>query len=617
MSQSQYLVTARKYRPRRFSELVAQSHVAQALMNALRLERVAHAYLFTGPRGVGKTTAARILAKAINCTGHADGEVEPCLKCPSCDDFETQRSLSIFEIDAASNNKVEDIRELRENILIPPQGGHRKIYIIDEVHMLSNAAFNALLKTLEEPPPHVLFIFATTEPHKVLPTILSRCQRFDFRRIPTNEIVRHLHVICQQEEITADDDALHLIAHKGDGALRDALSVFDQAVALCGSDLKYSTLTDALRVVDMDLYFETTTCIADRATGSILSLADRVISDGYDIKEFLDGLAEHARNLLVARTLGVKALVDLSKNLRERYTAAASEFSETILLRLLMIIDDTQTKLPTSNSPRLAVELALVKMTRMADSADLAESIEQIRQLGKTMNSTTSARTRTPASSSPAVNPQPSPTPAFSTPTVAPQPAPAQPKQQPVMANPADVADGGKPAIDLSKPSPVPISHPVHSSPPAQPNPSEQNPIHHQTVQYQSTPPPPDPNTLAEYWNQVLMHLDQQHSNIHGVGLLRNSQVLGMNHHILEVAVPSEIVITALNNPRLTQLIEQAMMGHAYFHSSQVRFISRPELFPEKIIDPQEEFDKLKASSPALQQLDESFHFRLVHSTPS
>ena len=610
MRQSQYLVTARKYRPRRFSELVAQSHVAQALMNALKLERVAHAYLFTGPRGVGKTTAARILAKAINCTGHENGEVEPCLKCPSCDDFETQRSLSIFEIDAASNNKVEDMRELRENILIPPQGGHRKIYIIDEVHMLSNAAFNALLKTLEEPPPHVLFIFATTEPHKVLPTILSRCQRFDFRRIPANEIVRHLHEICKQEAITADDDSLHLIAHKGDGALRDALSVFDQAVALCGSDLKYSTLTDALRVVDVELYFETTSYIAHRETGSILNLTDRVISDGYDIKEFLDGLAEHVRNLLVARTLGVNALVDLSKNLRERYTEVASEFSETIILRLLMVIDDTQTKLPTSNSPRLAVELALVKMTRMADSVDLSESLEQIRRLEKTASSPTQAPK--PVSPPPPGNPQSLPTQTLSAPVATPPPSNPPPER----INPSDLAVGGKPALNLNHPAHTQKSNPVLPSSPAQ-HPNEQNPIDPQFVQQQPTPPPLDLTILAEHWHQVLMRIDQQGQSIQGVGLLRPSCVLNVNHHILEVAVPSEIVITALMNPRLIQLIEETMVNYAHLNTSKVRFVSRPDLFPEKIIDPQEEFDKLKASSPALQQLDESFQFRLVHSTTS
>jgi len=612
MSQSHYLVTARKYRPRRFSELIAQSHVAQALMNALKLERVAHAYLFTGPRGVGKTTAARILAKAINCTGHENGEVEPCLKCPSCDDFETQRSLSIFEIDAASNNKVEDIRELRENILIPPQGGHRKIYIIDEVHMLSNAAFNALLKTLEEPPPHVLFIFATTEPHKVLPTILSRCQRFDFRRIPTNEIVGHLNEICKQETITADDDALHLIAHKGDGALRDALSVFDQAIALCGSDLKYSTLADALRVVDVELYFETTSCIANRATGSILSLADRVISNGYDIKEFLDGLAEHVRNLLVARALGVNALVDLSKNLRDRYTEAAREFSETILLRLLMVIDNTQTKLPTSNSPRLAVELALVKMTRMADSVDLSESLEQIRQLEKTVLSPSNSPT--PVSPPPHVRPQP--VPAQTLPVTSPPLNPVPQNQQPSRVNPADFAVGGKPAIDLSGPSHSPEPNPELSSPAYQ-HPSGQNPIQHQTVQSQPIPSPLDLNILTESWHQVLMTL-KQHNNAQGVDLLlRQSCVLGVNNHTLEVAVPSDMAIAAVDRPHLTQLIEKTMLNHRQLSTSTVRYISRPDLFPEKIIDPQEEFDKLKSSSPVLQQLDESFQFRLVNSQSS
>ncbi len=612
MAKSQYLVTARKYRPQRFRELVAQAHVAQALINALRLERIAHAYLFTGPRGVGKTTAARILAKAINCTGNPDGEVEPCLNCPSCDDFETQRSLSIFEIDAASNNKVEDIRDLRENVRILPQGGRRKVYIIDEVHMLSNAAFNALLKTLEEPPPHVLFIFATTEPHKVLPTILSRCQRFDFRRIPTNEIVQHLARICEGEGITADEDSLHLIAHKGDGALRDALSVFDQAVALCGSDLKYSTLTDALRVVDVELYFEATRYMAERATGAILGLAERIIADGYDIREFLGGLAEHVRNLLITITLGEHALADVSKNLRSRYTETANAFTETTLLRLLMVIDGTQTRLPVSSSPRLAVELALAKMTHLGESVDLSEALEQIRRLehaGPGLQPAVPAQqVPAPAPDQPAAPVQQIPAPAPGQPV----PAPVQnsiPPQKPQTANSSGTPSHRSPRKSTTS---APMSG-ISALEQRKQNRKNRQPV----IPAPEAPPAPAPPQvdLAENWNHVRNAILQR-PDLQGSNALQNSRVTGVHDQYLEVAVRDEVQIAFLNHETVQQAIAEVMRSLPGLSNMRVKFTARPDLFPSTDVDPNAEFQELKAKIPALKQLDDAFGLRPVH-TPT
>ena len=376
-----YLVTARKYRPAVFSDLVAQDHVADTLKNAIRLDRLAHAYLFSGPRGVGKTTAARILAKAINCETPLDerpDSAEPCCECDSCQSFEDGRSLNIFEIDAASNNKVDDIRELRESVRIPPQGSQKKVYIIDEVHMLSNSAFNALLKTLEEPPPHVLFIFATTEPHKVLPTILSRCQRFDFRRIPVPRIVERLQYICENEGIEADEESLMLIARKGDGALRDALSAFDQAVSLCGETLTYGELAQALGVVDRDLFFRLVDHVANSDSGGVLRLVQHVISTGYDLQEFLSGLTEHLRHLLVAHTLGPEALSDIAESARPRYVESSERFSEADLLRLLMIVGDAETDVKQSSQPRLKLELALLNMAHLSRAGDLQKALDQL-----------------------------------------------------------------------------------------------------------------------------------------------------------------------------------------------------------------------------------------------
>lgn len=380
MSETRYLVTARKYRPQIFGEIVSQEHVSATLRNAISLDRLAHAYLFSGPRGVGKTTAARILAKAINCTTPLDDRDngEPCRTCESCRSFEAGRSLNIIEIDAASNNSVEDVRALREKVLIPPQGARKKVYIIDEVHMLSNAAFNALLKTLEEPPPHVLFIFATTEPHKVLPTILSRCQRFDFRRIGVNETVERLRHVCREENITADDASLILMARKGDGALRDALSVFDQAVSLCGTTLEYDELAEALGVVSSDLFFQVTGFVKQRSRAEILGLVATLVDRGYDFQEFLAGLAEHIRNLLVALTTQKPDLIEEDTGTRKRYMDAAADFSEADLLRMLMLVDATQERIRNAPQPRLKLELALLKMSHLERSVDLEEVLAKL-----------------------------------------------------------------------------------------------------------------------------------------------------------------------------------------------------------------------------------------------
>ena len=596
MVKPKYLVTARKYRPQRFSGLVAQSHVAQALTNAFKLDRLAHAYLFTGPRGVGKTTAARILAKAINCTGKQDGEVEPCCACPSCLDFESQRSLSIFEIDAASNNKVEDIRELRENIRIPPQGGRRKVYIIDEVHMLSNAAFNALLKTLEEPPPHVLFIFATTEPHKVLPTILSRCQRFDFRRIPTSEIVLHLTMICEQENITVDEDALHLIAHKGDGSLRDALSTFDQAVALCGSVITYSTLAEAFRTVDVEFYFEATQHITDRASGPILSLAERVTSEGYDIKEFLDGLAEHLRNLLITITLGEAALVDISRNLRDRYAKTGKHFTETVLLRLLMIVDETQIKVPVSSSPRLTLELSLLKMVNITSSIDLSKALEQIHRLERSLSQNPQPTHR----QQPASKPETTPPVKVSTPspprTSAPPTRPIQEPDQKQFSR-SSMAIGGRPALELRKQK---ASTRTEKEPTA-----EQPQTEPQTARMPSA---------EEYWNQIVPILES-HTEVRGISTLTKSIPLALQGQVLQLGVRNKIDLNLAEGPVLSEIINQALKKHPDRIVTSVQFKIEPERFPPLEANQEDLLQKLKEKTPTIQQLDSAFGLRLVPST--
>jgi len=386
MSEESYLVSARKYRPQLFGEIVAQGHVSETLKNAVRLDRLAHAYLFTGPRGVGKTTAARVLAKAINCTASSDtrpDSAEPCRQCESCISFEQGRNLNIIEIDAASNNKVDDARDIRETVRIPPQGGRMKVYIIDEVHMLTTQAFNALLKTLEEPPPHALFIFATTEPHKVPATIQSRCQRFDFRRIATTEIAKHVRAICDSESITIDDASLLLIARKGDGALRDALSVLDQAISLCGETITHDELVHALGIVDTDLFFDVTEGVATSNIGAMFHVVEKIVGAGYDLQEFLDGLEEHLRHLLVMSTIGDDALLDVTPESASRLATESKKFAEATLLRMIHIVAETSDRLRMARQPRLRLEMALVKMASLPAAVDIRSALDKLDSLDK------------------------------------------------------------------------------------------------------------------------------------------------------------------------------------------------------------------------------------------
>lgn len=485
MSDQRFLVTARKYRPQLFEELVAQEHVTGTLKNAIRLDRLAHAYLFTGPRGVGKTTAARILAKAINCTTAPEergDSAEPCRECDSCKSFEEGRNLNIIEIDAASNNKVDDVRDLRETVRIPPQGNRKKVYIVDEVHMLTTQAFNALLKTLEEPPAHALFIFATTEPHKVLATIQSRCQRFDFRRIPVQETVSRLEEICRAEGVTADDGSLMLVARKGDGALRDALSVFDQAVSLCGTTLTHAQLVEALGVVSEELFFEVTDHIAASNVGGMLELVDRVVAGGYDLQEFLDGLAEHLRNLLVAKTVRDRNLIEASEAIRKQYETAAGHLTENQILRLLATIDRTLDSLRTARQPRLRLELALVKMAALPTTTDLRAALSKVDELVK-------------------AGPSAGPTAAQAQPTAKAAPAPmaARPAPQPSEAPPAKPAKPTPAAAPKSEPAASqPNAAPTETPGPVQPPPAAKPAQSDPLTREPSTPlPSRDPSAPA------------------------------------------------------------------------------------------------------------------------
>ncbi len=378
-----YIVTARKWRPLLFKDVVAQEHVTQTLKNAILNNRIHHAYLFSGPRGVGKTTTARILARAVNCPHSIDAE--PCNQCLSCTSILEGKSLDVIEIDGASNNSVEDVRKLRENAKYSPSTGNYKMYIIDEVHMLSTSAFNALLKILEEPPKHLLFVFATTEPHKVPATILSRCQRHEFKRIEPEDIIKQLKFITKQENINIDDDSLAIIAKKADGSMRDAQSILDQVIAFAGMEIDYSKLIDALHLIDTDFFFRISRAGIEKNIKDMLEIAYEVSNKGYDFKEVLSGLMEHYRNLLTIKVTGNTKLIEASNSFLEKYIEEAEFFTNEDLLRILNLIAATEQAIRYSPQPKIRFELALIQIASLDSSVEIKKLIDALRT-GKTLS---------------------------------------------------------------------------------------------------------------------------------------------------------------------------------------------------------------------------------------
>lgn len=364
-----YIVSARKYRPTSFDTVVGQTALITTLKNAVKSGKLAHAYLFCGPRGVGKTTCARIFAKAINCL-HPTADGEACNECESCKAFNEQRSYNIFELDAASNNSVENIKSLMDQTRIPPQVGKYKVFIIDEVHMLSTSAFNAFLKTLEEPPAHVIFILATTEKHKILPTILSRCQIYDFERMTTNDIINHLKKVAEKEGITYEDEALNIIAEKADGGMRDALSVFDQAASFCQGNITYAKVTEDLNVLDTDNYFNIVDlCLQNKVSDAML-LLNSIIAKGFAGGHFINGLASHIRNVLMAKDVQTLPLLEVSLQQRQKYEEQAKKCPTTFLYQALKLLNQCDINYRQSSNKRLLVEITLIQIAQITQPDD-------------------------------------------------------------------------------------------------------------------------------------------------------------------------------------------------------------------------------------------------------
>ncbi|MDT3404746.1 DNA polymerase III subunit gamma/tau [Mucilaginibacter terrae] len=459
-----FIVSARKYRPVTFESVVGQQHVTNTLKNAIRNNQLAQAFLFCGPRGVGKTTCARILAKTINCT-NLQPNGEACGECDSCRAFQNGNSFNVHELDAASNNSVDDIRSLIEQVRIPPQAGRYKVYIIDEVHMLSQAAFNAFLKTLEEPPNYAIFILATTEKHKILPTILSRCQIFDFNRIRVEDMANHLASIAQKESIGFENDGLHIIAQKADGGLRDALSMFDQIVSFSGGTVTYRSVIENLNILDYDYYFNVTDSLLSEDTTKTLLLFDEILSNGFDGSHFITGLSGHLRNLLVAKDAATLKLLEVSEGIRQKYLQQSQQASTSFLLSAMNIANQCDLSYKLSKNQRLQVELALLKICHL-QAAFTSASMPAVNGQDLKKNSEPNVTAA----------PQP-PKPAVSTPT------------------PAVLAPQAPVAAQVEEPKPAYQATPSLNATPAitsTPSLSPQSQVHHQTEALPSASPQPE-----------------------------------------------------------------------------------------------------------------------------
>ena len=415
-----YIVSARKYRPTTFESVVGQQALTQTLRNAIRTNHLAHAYLFCGPRGVGKTTCARILAKTINCLTPTENH-DACNQCESCVAFNEQRSFNIHELDAASNNSVEDIRSLIDQVRIPPQIGKYSVYIIDEVHMLSQGAFNALLKTLEEPPSYAIFILATTEKHKVLPTILSRCQVYDFSRITVADTIHHLQYVAQQEGINASEEALNVVAQKADGGMRDALSIFDQLVSFCGTNISYEQAIEVLNVLDTDYYFRLVNAALAGHVSEALLLLNEVLTKGFDAGHFVTGLAQHLRDVLVSKDAATVQLLETSDAIRQHYQEQAQHCAAKWIFNALDIVNTCDINYRTAKNKRLTVELALVKLCRLTEAP--TQEVQQVQKVQPAQKVQASAPA-TPSAPQPARTPQPASAPKPVTASAPPPPRP-------------------------------------------------------------------------------------------------------------------------------------------------------------------------------------------------
>ncbi len=519
-----FIVSARKYRPATFDTVVGQAHITNTLKNAIKTDHLAQAFLFCGPRGVGKTTCARILAKTINCSNRT-ANTEACNECESCVSFNVGASHNVFELDAASNNSVDDIRNLIDQVRYAPQLGAFKVYVIDEVHMLSNQAFNAFLKTLEEPPKHAIFILATTEKHKIIPTILSRCQIFDFNRIQIEDIATHLAFIAKSEHITAETDALHIIAQKADGALRDACSIFDQIVSFAGNTVSYKAVIENLNILDYDYYFRVTDAILEQNISESLLTFNEILNNGFDGHNFTAGLGDHFRNLLVSKDTVTLQLLEVGANIKDKYKEQAAKCSLTFLIKGLTILNKTDIQYKSSKNQRLQVELALMQLCSINSGGTDTEKKNDIIK---------------PAAKSPlskVQSPKPVTPSAYTANTSNSTQIVKEPKEEPKRI-PPETVDGvallKKPQIKSSSPSISQHLNGKQETAPSVEKEKEEKEINSNLSQNEFTQ-----EALEKCWDKYAMDLKTKGKISYGVALLGKRPVL-MDNNVIDFSVNSK-----------------------------------------------------------------------------
>jgi len=635
-----FIVSARKYRPTSFDTVIGQKGLTTTLKNAIREDKLAHAYLFCGPRGVGKTTCARIFAKTINCE-HLTAEGEACDACESCRAFNEGRSYNIHELDAASNNSVDDIRSLIEQVRIPPQVGRYKVFIIDEVHMLSVAAFNAFLKTLEEPPAYAKFILATTERHKVLPTILSRCQVYDFYRISVNDMVDHLRHVAEKEGVTAEEQALMVIAQKADGGMRDALSIFDQMVSYTNGNVTYKSVIDNLNILDYDYFFRFTDLFLEKKTADCMLLFNEILSRGFDGSNFIGSLANHMRDLLMSREASTLPLLDVGSEMRSRYQEQAKRCPEQFLYRAIRLCNDCDLNYRTSRNKRLLVELTLIQLSQATsddgDDSPAGRRPAQLKPLFGTASAVPTSLSKNSTQAAPAAPQQQAPRAATSQPSLS-QPSTSQPtaNRQPVTSQPSS---SPPPASQPSASQPVTSSQPPsgQGAPRTMPHIPQHNKFgtisirtsRHQpqpqgaattNPQESGTPPantatphqpdkPVDEEAVRIAWRTYAAQLPREETamteRMNGM-----MPVLQADGTTFTVSVTNNLIEADLKKHK--SAIETFM--HQQLQNSRIAMeITIAEAaVSERLLTPRQQYDEMAKSNPSLKKLFETFDLDLV-----
>ncbi len=581
-----FVVSARKYRPATFNSVVGQPSITSTLKNAISRNHIAQAFLFTGPRGVGKTTCARILAKTINCQ-NLTNETEACNVCESCKAFNNSASFNIYELDAASNNSVDSMRSLIEQVRIPPQAGRYKVYIIDEVHMLSAQAFNAFLKTLEEPPSYAKFILATTEKHKILPTILSRCQAYDFKRITVEDIVHHLMWVASQEGIEAEPDALHIIARKADGGMRDSLSIFDQLVSYTGQHLTYQKVIESLNVLDHDYYFRAIDLLLAGDSSGIILLFNQVVENGFDGQHFINGLSDHLRQLMLSLNPDTVKLIEAATSIRQQFAAQAARCNLQFLLQALDIANRCDIDYRISNSKRLHIEIALLKMSRLVAGSTPPLAAQPLPAPNQQSQNGTTAVAEKPKQSPPpkAAVPAPpvtSPPPA-SVPSATVQSTPVQPKAE--SAIPAStVKQSGGPAFGFSikgigaiKESTV--EEPAATIPELRNNFSQE--------------------LLESVWNEIVAATP--HDPVVYYLAISNYKPVLKEDFVIEQRVENKMMEEALieKRPDLYAILRQRLNNNVL----SIQVVVNPSVEKAKVYTPMEKYNLMAGINPALNEL--------------